>query len=83
VRSIRSTRKPLARYGAMEGALARGLLHCGNHEGVNSSRRKGVDSERRLTTLPQRRLLSFGRQSSESRPERPDEHKEKEDSRPI
>jgi len=33
----------------MEGALARGLLHCGNHEGVNSSRRKGVDSGRRLT----------------------------------
>jgi len=54
----------------MEGALARGLLHRGNHEGVNSSCRKGVDSGRRLTewlkkldkecpfqlTLPRRQL---------------------------
>ena len=35
------------------------------------------------TPFPQRGVLSFGRQRSESRPERPDEHKEKEDSRPI
>jgi hypothetical protein len=34
-------------------------------------------------TFPQRGLLSFGRRRSESRPERPDEHKEKEDSRPM
>ena len=26
-------RKPLARYGAMDGGLARGLLHIGKHEG--------------------------------------------------
>ncbi len=34
-------RKPLTRYDAMQGALARGLLHVGKHKGVSSSCRQG------------------------------------------
>ena len=42
-------RKPLPRYGAIEGALARGLLRFGKYRGVSSSCRRGVDSGCRLT----------------------------------
>jgi hypothetical protein len=44
-----STRKPLARYGAMKGALASGSLHIGKNKGVKSSCRRVVDSGCRLT----------------------------------
>jgi hypothetical protein len=49
-------RKPLARYSAIEGALARGLLHISTRQGVSSSCRPGVDSGCRLTT----RLRGWG-----------------------
>jgi hypothetical protein len=46
-------RKPLTRYGAMQSALARGLLHISKHKGVSSSCRQGVGSGCRLT-IPRR-----------------------------
>jgi hypothetical protein len=47
-------RTPLARFGALNGALARGLLHISKQKGVSSSCRRGVDSGCRLTTNAQK-----------------------------
>jgi hypothetical protein len=42
-------RKPLARFGALNGALARGLLYMSEQKGRSSSCRRGVHSGCRLT----------------------------------
>ena len=50
-------RKPLPRYGAMKGALARGLLRFGKHRGVSSSCRRGVEAGRQELSLRETLVL--------------------------